>query len=361
MSLDLIDDLGNYKLEEKKSAHKNIRIWSLRWLDQVEHKKRSKNTLRAYRTVLSLFIDFSKKRKEIPFRDIGSKYINKHLIAYQLSLALKHGDKNDIRIAKEQNSKKVLGKNYSNFKVIPRFENTLSHRINVIKDFLKFVSLNNLDQKDYTRLFPDIAKIVIGEKNTPYLTVSELDRILNYMKKWDKIFKDHKPKGSERYAIREAFLLTLYAVTGARGEEIVTIKLSDISKIKSGKSVGYSIKIHGKGGKIRTIGIKEKYIVDYVRYFTSVLPSPDYYISSTWRKGSYTNKPMDVNALRVFSNYILEFLDINKNGLHSYRRGFVTRKVMVDNLSVGRVAKMVGNSSAVLEKYYLKDEVTLDD
>ena len=55
-----------------------------------------------------------------------------------------------------------------------------------------------------------------------------------------------------------------------------------------------------------------------------------------------------------FANFILNKLEINKSGLHAFRRGYVTKRIGKDKIDVSICAKEVGNTVAILEKHYLK-------
>jgi integrase/recombinase XerD len=222
--------------------------------------------------------------------------------------------------------------------------------------FLKYITENNSEQVDLTKTFIGIKRVVVGDKFTDYVTPKEIKDVVSYMQMWTDIYKDHYPKSNERYAYRNAFLLILYCLTGARGDEAAHIRLKDIQWRKDGRREYYVIKIEkGKGGKKRYIHAEKKYIGKFVDYFRAVLPDESYYISSTYKKGvGYTNKPADINGVRRFGNRILGLMGINKTGLHIFRRGYVTKRIAVDGENTAIVAKEVGNTTAILEKHYLK-------
>jgi integrase/recombinase XerD len=357
---DLLDDIAEYNLSNPSlTPYKNLKLWLDRWTEELERKKCAKKTIISYIAAANTFLDFVKRNRKIPMENIGARYINRYLINYQIRLAkskfdergLEEGDLETLIIEEKQKS---IGKNDANFTILEAFENTLSQRLIVLKIFLKFITENNIEQHDYTRLYPRLAKIKIKDKFTDYLTAEELNTVIEYMDMWPQIYKDHKPKSSERYAWRDAFLMLIYALTGARSEEVTHIKLKDISLHKKEGVERYIIKIEkAKGGKKRSVAIKRKHIEKYISYFKRVLPDDNYYISSTYRKG-YTNKPMSSNEIRTFSNNILKGLGINKTGLHSHRRGYVTKRVGEDGANASVVAKEVGNTTAILEKHYLK-------
>lgn len=355
---DLLDDIAIFDLQDPAlTPFKNLLLWEDRWIESVKMNKRGTNTIKSYESGLRSFYPFVKRHRKIPIDKIGAKYINRYLIDYQISLAVeavasKNLKKGYLDELIKESKKKSIGSNDANFTVLEEFENTLSHRVTVVKIFLKFITENNKDQHDYTAVFNKITKIKIADKFTDYLTMDELHQVVEYMSVWPQIYKDHKSKSSLRYAYRDASLMIIYALTGGRSNEVVHIKLKEISESKDKQH--YFIRINkGKGGKKRVVSIPQTYLKPFLEYFRAELPSDDYYISSTYKKG-YTNIPMNPNTIRTFSNDILRILDINKTGLHAFRRGYVTKRIGGDEVDISLVAKEVGNTVAILEKHYLK-------
>jgi len=355
-----IDDVAEFNLSVQKiTLYKNLKLWYGRWEEELYRNKVSPRTLNSYRFAVNTFLDFAKRNRNVPMEGISVKFINRYLIDYQIKIArLKAGEglleKEAVLQIEKESKLNNIGKNDANFTVHESFENTLSQRITILKMFLKFITENNKEQHDYTKLFDKLARIKIQDKFTDYLTVSELEEVVKYMQIWVEIYKDHKPKCSLRNAYRDAFLMLIYALTGARSDEVVHIKLQDISLFKKDGKERYIIKIEkGKGGKKRSVSVKKEYLHKFVDYFSKELPNSTYYISSTYKKG-YTNAPMNPNTIRVFSNNILKNIGINKTGLHAFRRGYVTKRIGNDDVDISIVAKEVGNTTAILEKHYLK-------
>jgi integrase len=182
-----------------------------------------------------------------------------------------------------------------------------------------------------------------------------MDEVIALMSVWTNVYKTHKPKGSIESAYRDSLLILLYVLTGARSAEVVKIKLKEISLFSHNSKEYYSIKIlEGKGDKIREVGVEAGFIKQHIEHFKSVLPDDDFYLSSSFSHGSYLNKSHHPDTIRRFGNYILQVLGINKKGLHTFRRGYATRRVVEDGVDISIVAKEMGNSSSVLERYYLK-------
>lgn len=355
--ISLDDDISEYPLsQEGLSPSKNFEVWYERW---VESKlSLSEHTHRSYRYAINSFISFSNKHSEIPIHKIGARYINRYLMWYQYELAKDKATKEDLLCMEKELASPSVGKNDLKFKVYLEYENTLSQRIVILRTFLKFISWNNIEQHDFTRFFKDIRKIKLHDKITPSLSSLELNMVIKYMKEWLVLYKDHKKKGSLRYAYREALLIVLHATTGARGAEVLQIRLHDIKLVKVDNKYMYKVTIlKGKGHRTRSVAVEKGYLKQYIDFFTEEFNGENVYLSSTFKNGVYLDKPMDINTFRVFSNKIFSHLGIEKKGLHSFRRGFATQKVMRENVNAAKVAKMIGNSTATLEKSYIKHEI----
>ncbi len=349
----------------------DIRGWINLFIEQKSADRVSKKTKKSYEDALESFHMFVEKHaKDNTMHNIGARFVNRFLIDYQSHLAQLKLNQEKSKITDEiklknyrrvikQSSKKHLGKNDALFEILPEFENSLSHRLTVLKMFLKFISESNSDDVDYVQYFHKFTTIKKTEKYTPYLTTDEYDSLVDFIQEWHKTYD----KGTEEEAVRNALLILLYLLTGARSEEVVDIKLKDISYHKEyGKKSYYVVRImHGKGGKIREVAVEAEHIEFHINYLKNRLPSNDYYISSIYDKdGNVINKPYHPDSIRKFANFVMKKKEIDKTGLHTFRRGFATRKVISEKMDIAKASKILGNSINVLERYYLKHTAVMD-
>lgn len=340
----------------------DIEGWANLFLQQKKLENADKKTIRSYKDALFSFQAFAKKNNTNTMENIGAKFVNRYLIDYQAALAQRDQTlpkKIRAKIIK-QKEERFLGKNDADFYIDERYQNTLNHRLTVVKMFLKHISENNQEEHNYVELFGGFVKIKIKEKFRDTLSVEEIDNLIDYMVNWPYNYRKygHKYKSVEpdRIARRDALLLLIYLLTGARGDEVVKIALKDIGEFELDGEHYYSIKIQdGKGGKIREVPVHQDYIHPLVEYFRAELPDSSYFISSLWNKdlGYYKNfTPAD--SVRRFANKIFKANNINVSGLHAFRRGFATKKVAHEGTDIAVTAGIMGNSSSVLEKFYLK-------
>lgn len=358
----LDDDIAEYRLQDTaKTPFRNLKVWLDRWEEHLYSKKISPKSIKSYKDGITTFFDFVKRHRKIPIDKIGARYINRYLIDYQIKVATdkcerRRLDRSTLNMLIAEAKEKSIGKNDANFTVLEDFENTLSQRITIVKMFLKFITENNKEQHDFTRIFDHVAKVKVGEKFTDHLTPEELLKVVEFMQIWPQIYKQYrKRRYTIQHAYRDAILMIIYAETGARSEEVVHIKLEDVVLYAKNSIDRYILKIEkGKGGKKRKVAILKNHLHEIIEYLKEKLPGDDYYLSSTHSKEGYNKKPLHPNRIREFSNFIMDILGIHKTGLHALRRGYVTKRIGSDEVDISVVAKEVGNTTAILEKHYLK-------
>lgn len=357
----------------QEDIYLDMQAWVSQFLENKEMHQLSPKSIKSYKDASESFLSFIKLyREDNVMENIGAKFINRYLIHYQALLSKQKLDKtkdNADEIAKYKRIIKIkderfLGRNDMVFEVLSEFENTLHHRSNIVKMLLKYISENNSDGHDYQTCFHDIITISVKEKDTDFVTVDEMDSVIDMMSVWSTLYKTYKPKSTQRYAYRDSLMILLYALTGARSAEVVKIKLQDITPFTHYNKQYYRIKIkEAKGGHKREIGIQADFIKEHIEYFKQELPSDEYFLSSSCIKDIYTNKSQHPDTTRKFGNYVLKILGINKTGLHTFRRGYATKRVVNDKKSLAVVAKEIGNTAAVLERFYFKynSEMGLDE
>jgi len=359
--IDFGDDVAEFHLCDKNLLSENVELWKERYIKKVESEKRSLKSIKTYEFAIDTFVEFCRKYdKKVSMQELTARFLNRYIMWYQLKIAendhaKRKLKKRDYELLKEEWNNRNLGLNDSNFTILEKYENTLSHRQNVLKMFMKYITQSNRELHDYTKLFPQLSKITIKEKMTKYLSPNELSKVIIEMMEWPNTYKSYgrKPKSSEAVAHRDSFLMLLYCLTGARTEEIVLVKLSDIDELKT----KYVVRImNGKGGKRRIVEVPKKYIKKHHDYLVNAINDKDYYFSAPYDRKTKTFKEtsLDPNRIRRFANFIFQYLGIKKSGLHSVRRGFATKKILEDGMDISTVAKILGNTVDIVDKHYFK-------
>lgn len=348
-----------------EDLYSDMKSWIAIFIENKQDHGLAEKSLKSYEDALLSFLNFVKKHSSNnKMENIGAKFVNRYLIEYQSILAEKkfNNAANSVekldcynRVIKQVN-KNNFGRNDVNFEVLPEFSNTLLHRTSIIKMLLIYISENNDSDFDYRGCFSDIKTISIKEKDSDFITVDEMDKVIDLMRIWITVYKakGNKPRQSLQYAYRNSLMILIYALTGARSEEVVMIKLKDISLFRYYGKDYYKIYIaNGKGGKQREVAVEEDFIKYHINYLKQNLPSDDYYLSSRYSKNRYLKEHMNPDLIRKFGNDILKILGIEKSGLHSFRRGYAIRRVFDNKKPLAIVAKELGHSVTTLEKHYL--------
>jgi integrase/recombinase XerD len=164
------------------------------------------------------------------------------------------------------NRKTNRGKNDAKLSIVYCYEKSISHRLTVLKQLLLFISENNKENKNFTPIFKYFTKIKVQKRSTDFVTETELEELIDFMKYWPEIYKKHFPKSSERYAYRNALIVLLYCLTGARANEVISLKMEHIKESEYKDNNGmihlfYTITYHTtKGDKYREVVIRREEI-----------------------------------------------------------------------------------------------------
>ena len=357
-----VEVVASNKLEKYKILSKDIKYWCVLFL-RTKQSDISQKTIKSYIQALKTFYLFAKQYDEqIGLSQVSDRFINHYIMWYQIQLAkraLQYGKINEStfkKINRLPHSKK-LGPYCNLFDIHEQFESSISQRIVVLKAFFSYISAENREQVDLTKAFNHAKKIKINEKMTDYLTAEELEKTIKYAQKWPDNYKGYFPRGSERTAYRNSMLLLMYCLTGARTEELLWVRGRDIKlrKDDSGEEFYIVDILKGKGGKRRKVAFKKHYLQRHIEYMNSELPDENYFYSSTFRAGKYTKNHMTDKAIRDFQNTIMKLQGIDKTGLHTIRRAYATVRIGKDKIQIAEVAKELGNTIAILEKHYFKN------
>lgn len=360
------DDVAEWELKSGGSLCDDIEIWLERYISDRIANNISEKTVKAYREAIFPFLRYSREYENVlTICDITAKYVNSYIIWYQFELS-----KTSTRATPEDlatvraNKVGKMGRNDANIKVAKPFEKSLSHRLTVLKQLLVFISANNKDQHDFTSTFKHIAKIKVQRRDTKYLTPKEIADLITFMKNWPKVYKQYR-RGSVQNAYKDALIVLLYCLTGARSDEVISLKLEHIEEASTLDSQGisqnfYIIKYHTtKGDSYRESAVHKDEIVDFIEYIRSALPDQSFFISSPFIKGAYQQRKMNDSTMYRFVTWALHSIGIKKSGRHIIRRGYATKE-LADGKDIAVVAMDLGHASTeTTYKHYLKNNPEL--
>jgi site-specific recombinase XerD len=192
----------------------------------------SPNTIKSYRTVLTMFVDFVKLQKRIPLQDVTFEMLTNETISAFLDWI--------------ENDK---GCSVS----------TRNNRFASIRAFVKYASNRDIA---VVATLKDIKKVPVKKHDKAevieYMSMDAISAIVD------------RPDISTPMGIRDRMFLILMYDLGARISEVLGIKLLDL---RFGKTP--TISVLGKGGKYRIVPIMEttaKYLQEYMMLFHKDAP-----------------------------------------------------------------------------------------
>jgi integrase/recombinase XerD len=349
------DDLAQWDLCTGKGLVSDLDAWRDRYITEKVAQGVSDKTRKSYGEALTPLIEFAHQYDSImDLEGISAKFVNNYLMWYQEQLAAKDLEANKISMEEYNqvlsNRKANRGKNDAKLSIVYRYEKSISHRLTVLKQLLLFISENNKENKDFTPIFKYFTKIKVQKRSTDFVTETELEELIDFMKHWPEIYKKHFPKSSERYAYRNALIVLLYCLTGARADEVISLRLEHIKESEYKDAEGniylfYTIAYHTtKGDKYREVVVRREEIEPFVSYLRAAFSDASYVISSTYTNGSYTNKKMADVEMWKFTTYALKAIGVNKSGRHIIRRGYATKELS-DGKDLAIVAMELGHTS----------------
>lgn len=230
-----------------------------------EQKKSSPNTIRAYKTVLNQYFKHLTTYYDSTLAGITIKMITYDTILSYLDTYSKEFDWDT---------------------------STRNHRLNCLRAFLSYAANVNVSA---VACRAEIEKVPVQKKassNTEVIDFMSEDAITAILK---------QPDTSTDRGLRDFNMLVLLYDTGARIQELLNIKLSDLRLEKSA-----SVKLHGKGDKTRIVPIMDS-TVNHLRTYLKAFHSddemqPDTYLFYVKRDGTKKRMTED-NARKLIKMY----------------------------------------------------------
>jgi len=238
---------------------------------------------------------------------------------------------------------------------------TINTYLIVVKIFFNYISINNSDEIDYSKILKEVKPIKDKEsknKKVKYFKDEDRKKIENYIEKKivGTMYKD-----PSFFAVRNYILIKLLLYTGIRVSELIGIKLSDL-KTNPKRPNQYKIKILGKGDYIRTVNIRKE-IIDKkaLKIFKEHLEQ--YNIDIDYIAITKTGKRL--NRIRVWeiTTALAKRLFITVGNPHSYRHSLGSMLVTKEKISSSVGAKVLGHKDTrTFDKFYVHvDEEDVED
>lgn len=176
------------------------------------HRSCSKNTISSYKDSLKLFILFLRDHKSMNINKFKMHQINRELILEFIEWL----------------------KNRGNSPV------TINHRLAGIKSFLNFAQYESVENLAYLQPVLSVKSLKTTTRQVDYLTEEQMNSLINL------------PSTDTFTGLRHRIIMCLLYDTGARVQELCDLKIEDINLGNNP-----TVKLHGKGSKIRIVPISK--------------------------------------------------------------------------------------------------------
>ena len=176
------------------------------------HRSCSKNTISSYKDSLKLFILFLRDHKSMNINKFMMRQIDRELILEFIEWL----------------------KNRGNSPV------TINHRLAGIKSFLNFAQYESVENLAYLQPVLSVKSLKTITRQVDYLTEEQMNSLINL------------PPTDTFTGLRHRIIMCLLYDTGARVQELCDLKIEDINLGNNP-----TVKLHGKGSKIRIVPISK--------------------------------------------------------------------------------------------------------
>lgn len=271
-----------------------------KYLEYCEYRKELDwNTLKAYRTDLRQFFEFT--QEDVPEKSKIEDYI--------------------VELHKKYKQK------------------TIKRKIASIKAYYNYLEeCEIIDDSPFRKIKVKFKEAAILPKIIPR---EEIETLLNYMHSCKKISKDNTYK----YWLRDIAVIETLFATGARVYEISNIRL-DCINLNTGL-----IKIMGKGSKERYIQVASGEILDllkqYYKHNSEAIKKCGFFFVNSWGN-RYTE-----DSIRLMLKKYTKLAGIDRNITpHMFRHSFATY-LIEEGVDVSCVQRILGHSSIKTTQIYI--------
>lgn len=202
---------------------------------------------------------------------------------------------------------------------------TINKKINSLKVFNDFLRTKGVVIETYIHLKRDRIVIAAGsEGEVTALSDEQVEKVLFYVENENKVSQRNK------------LILYLLLYTGVRVSELVGIKLVDIDTLTS------TLRVVGKGGKYREIGLRED-VLRLIQTYRKEERSESVFSDSPYLLVSQRSKKMHRDAVRGWLAKVSKDIGFQLNP-HLFRRTFATL-LLRRGVDIATVSLLLGHSS----------------
>ena len=225
-------------------------------------RKSSPHTIRTYQVAIEQFLDYIKESRNVSLYNVTLDMIDRNTVTSYLTFL---------------DAEKECG------------ITTRNHRLNCIRSFFKYAASCNIEAAARWNEIQSIKRVRGETKPVGHLSMEAIEAILA------------QPDTSTQKGLRDMFLMLFLYQTGARVQEMVDVRIRDISFANTAVAT-----LRGKGSKVRCIPLREMLMIHldkYVGIFHSgVNPYSDDYLFYTIHNGKHCRMGED-NVRRLIQKY----------------------------------------------------------
>jgi len=212
---------------------------------------------------------------------------------------------------------------------------TIQKKINSLKVYNDFLQKNGFVNDSYIQLKRDNVQVAAGSEHVvTALSEKEVEKLLFYLEDDTKV------------SYRNKLMAYLLLYTGVRVTELVNIKLSDIDLLTA------TLTVHGKGGKVREISLRQD-VIQLIKQYQLCERKISRFSDSEYLLVSQRAKQLHRDAVRNWLSNISEEIGIHLHP-HLFRHTFATR-LLRKGVDLTTVSKLTGHSTVnMTAKFYIQ-------
>lgn len=210
---------------------------------------------------------------------------------------------------------------------------TINKKINSLKVYNDFLRTEGIVNESFIQLKRDRIKIADGsEESVDALSEEQVEKLLFYVENRQKV------------TLRNKLIVYLLLYTGVRVSELVGIQIADF--------LTSTLKVTGKGGKRREIGLRQD-VLYLIRQYMKEERSGSVFSDSPYLLLSQRARKMHRDAVRGWLAKISKELGFKLHP-HLFRHTFCTR-LLKKGVDLTTVSKLAGHSTVnMTAKYYIQ-------
>ena len=290
------------------------------WINELSVLK-SQHTVASYRTSMRLYIqDYLVNEKGLAFKRF------------------------DISTAFSKNTMKEWLEWLQNAR--DNMPQTVNLRLRNLCAFLQYASDNDIGYMEYYLNAKSIKPRKIIPTKVSGMNEAALETLIN------------TPNTRTRIGLRDTVIMGLMFATGARINEVLSLRIRDL-KLPKKNGIDGRVTFLGKGNKYRTIALLEasvKQLILYIKVFHGTQPNLDdlvFYSNTKGRKSKITQRAIDFR-LKKYAEMAREKCDEVPKSLHSHQFRHSRATLWIkEGHNLAAVSRLLGHESVITTMHYL--------